>query len=860
MKKSRRPIRSLNQRSLTNSSGRYLLLKREYYYNIIEQGLNVPVSFPTKIYSGENMKQIAQVLVNIPSRSINKPFSYAVPEEMNYITTGWRVLVPFGPRRVEGFVMNVTAGDPAGLKSILNTIDDEVWFDDSMLKTAAWISDYYFCPLAEALRLFIPGKSGIKSQKIYRLADNNNEGQITCRLKNHSEDCRRLAAYLLQNGSATMTKLKELLGTKTKNVIQTLLKEKIIAATVISHTTARPKYQQQVRLAVAEEAAASSLLTEFKNKPAQRRLLQALIKEGTLNHAQLKHLDISRDAVQRLVKNGMIAIDKLQVWRNSYSNIKSICTPPSLTRDQEAVLKPVLNAVKDKIFSSFLLHGVTGSGKTQVYIEAVEAVRRQGRQAIVLVPEIALTNQIVMRFQAQFGEDVVVIHSKLSVAERSDAWLRLKSNQAGIVIGARSAIFAPLTDIGIIIIDEEHEFPYKQEESPRYDTRRVAQIRAQLADAVVILGSATPSIETYYNALQKNHILLTMPKRIDGATMPVVEIVDMREELQKGRRGVISLPLQKLLSQTFSRNEQAIILLNRRGYATFVLCRECGHVLKCEHCSTSLVYHASSNILRCHYCRSTEAVPDICPNCGSRYIRYFGSGTQKLEEEMAKLWPGLRMIRMDQDTTHGKMSHANIINDFADGKYDVLLGTQMVAKGHDIKNVTAVGIISIDTSLNLPDFRAAERTFSLLTQAAGRAGRGSKPGKVIVQTYNPDHYAIQAGRHHDYAALYQNEIEFRRELDYPPFSQLIKLTVLSPDERKARHRADQLALQLQAKLSRCAEIIGPFGAAIQKVKDIYRMNILIKTVHLEQVRNGMKFLDLATCPDVIIDIEPVNVI
>lgn len=806
------------------------------------------------------MAQIAQVLINIPSRTINKPFSYIIPEDMDYISSGWRVLVPFGARRVEGFVIDTAVGEPTGLKNIISPIDDEVWFDENMLKTAAWISDYYLCSLAEALRLFIPGKSGIKSEKIYQLADNIDIEQTACYLETRSEGCRQLVTYLFQNGPSTLAKLKPFLGEKTERFIKNLIKDKIITVNTNEQSTARPKYQKVVKLAIDKETAASLVYTEFSGKPAQRRLLELLLETNRLDNSDLKHLHINRDTVHRLVKAGVISIDNIQVLRNSYSDIGCTLSSPVLTSYQSKALKSICAAVDNKEFSSFLLHGVTGSGKTQVYIEAVDAVRRQDRQAIILVPEIALTNQIVRQFKAKFGEDVVVIHSRLSVAERYDAWSRLRDNKAGIVIGARSAVFTPLSNIGIIIIDEEHEFTYKQEESPRYDTRQVARKRAQLSDAVIVLGSATPSIETYYHALHNDHILLTIPNRIDGAKMPLVEIVDMRGELRKGRRSVISSPLRELLDETFARNEQAIILLNRRGYATFVLCRECGYVLRCEHCSTSLVYHAHTKTLRCHYCQSVKAVPDLCPNCGSRYIRYFGSGTQKLEEEMAQLWPALRIIRMDQDTTRGKMSHANIINDFATGNYDVLLGTQMVAKGHDVKNVTAVGIISIDTSLNLPDFRAAERSFSLLTQAAGRAGRGSKPGKVIVQTYNPDHYSIQAGSNHDYTALYQNEITFREELFYPPFSKLIKLTVLSADEHQAHRKAEQLVLQLQPKLEQSAEIIGPFNAAVQKIKDTYRINILIKATDLKPITSILKSLGLAECPDVIIDIEPISII
>ena len=487
-------------------------------------------------------------------------------------------------------------------------------------------------------------------------------------------------------------------------------------------------------------------------------------------------------------------------------------------------------------------------------------MRRKNRQAIVLVPEIALTSQIVARFKKRFGDDVVVIHSKLSTGERYDTWQKLRTKQAGIVIGARSAIFAPLPDLGIIIMDEEHEFTYKQEESPRYHTRQVALTRARLADGILLMGSATPAVETYFKALHGEHTMLLMPKRIAGAALPEVTVVDMREELKQKRRSVISLPLQELLAEAISKKEQAIILLNRRGYATFVMCRECGHIVRCKHCDISLVYHAVGNLLRCHYCQSIESTPEICPACSSSYIKFFGTGTQKLEENLLKSFPGIRIVRMDQDTTGGKMAYDRILDAFAQGDYDVLLGTQMVAKGHDVKNVTAVGIIAADSILNLPDFRAAERVFALLTQAAGRAGRGDKPGKVVVQTYNPEHYAVVAGASHNYQAFYEAEIVFRQSLSYPPYGQILKLTIQGEEEGKTRSQAEDIIRELRRLIQDDkTDIIGPFPAPVARIKDIFRMNIIIKATDLTCVKPYILGMELPTRPDVIIDVEPISI-
>jgi primosomal protein N' (replication factor Y) len=807
------------------------------------------------------MLQTAQIIVNIPTRAIDKPFSYLIPDNLPAIGVGWRVLVPFGSRKVEGFVIGCKAESTEGLKPILDVLDDYPWFNDNMLKTAEWLSQYYLCSPAEAMRLFVPGQSGIKTAKSYQARDEVDFEQAAALLAVKPAEYRTALTYIYEHGPVTLPELCKLPGNM-ETMLKFFMQHKLIIHADTVSKRGKASTVSLINLAVSKEVAAQSEKMLPSGKSAQRRLLQALIQKGEINPAELRDLHISPDTVRKLTAQGLIASRKVQVFRNSYiAGLEQQARKISLTTAQQQALDLIIPVLTARTHRSFLIHGVTGSGKTQVYIKAVAEIRKDNRQAIVLVPEIALTSQIVARFQAAFGHDVVVMHSKLSVGERHDAWRRLRLGQAGIVIGARSALFAPVDNLGLIVIDEEHEFTYKQEESPRYHARQVALFRAKLAGAAVVLGSATPAIETYYQALAGQHTLITMDKRVDDVPLPPVTVVDMREELAKGRRSVISPALQEMLAETLSRKEQAVILLNRRGYSTFVLCRECGHVLKCRHCDIPLVYHTPGHSLRCHYCQERHAVPDTCPECGSRYIRYFGAGTQKVEETLNALFPAAKIIRMDQDTTSKKMAHDKILAAFAAGTYDILLGTQMVAKGHDIPNVTAVGIISADTALNLPDFRAAERTFALLTQAAGRAGRGDKAGRVVMQTYNPDHYAIKNGAMHNYLAFYENEIAFRRQLDYPPYANLIKITVQAGDETLVHRNANQLAAELApACLGADTTIIGPFPASVTKIKDVFRVNILIKTRDVNRVNRQLTALDITSRKDVIIDIDPVNVL
>ncbi|MHC1746351.1 MAG: primosomal protein N' [Negativicutes bacterium] len=805
------------------------------------------------------MGLVAQVIINITVSSIQKAFSYAVPDALAHVDVGWRVIVPFGSRLLEGFVIEMTEEDTAKLKSLVDALDDGPWFDKHMMQTAKWIQEYYVCSAGEALRLFIPGKSGLKSTVGYCLRENTDR-----MAKDHFSEKADIYwlvyDYLFQNGTVSEKVLTKKFGNETKMAVRYLLRNKLIRTATINRSAADYRYQTVVSLNISRMEAETKVNELSQQKQSQKRLLAALLEKNPLTATELRSHKITMDTVSRLEKANIVHIDKVRMIRDSYADIVMTDRKVELTEEQKTVHTAVYSAISEKRYASFLLHGITGSGKTQVYLEAVAAVRRLGRQAIVLVPEIALTDQIVRRFKNRFGADVVVLHSKLSAGERFDTWQRIRHGEAGIVIGARSAIFAPVLDLGIVVIDEEHEFTYKQEETPRYHAREVAQTRARLSNAAVLLGSATPAIETYYQAQKSIHTLLRLTKRIDGAFLPAVKIVDMREELQRGNRSVMSAALQALLQQTIADGNQAIILLNRRGYSTFVMCRECGRVLHCRHCAISLVYHLTDKSLRCHYCGSGFAVPNVCPHCGSRYIKYFGTGTQKAEEELIRFLPDARVIRMDQDTTGSKMGHEKIIQPFAEGKYNILLGTQMVAKGHDIQNVTAVGIISADTALNLPDFRASEKTFALITQVAGRAGRGRKSGEVVVQTYNPEHFAIKTGAEQDYEAFFAAELTSRAELRYPPFSNLLKMVVQAKNDGQARRNSEAVAQTLRSAAAHFSgvEIIGPVPAIIAQIKDIFRMIIIVKAQDLTEVKQVLSQEGFDRRTDITIDIDPVN--
>ena len=820
--------------------------------------------------------QIADVYINIPVKSIASAFSYRVPAHLGQLAAGWRVLVPFGGRDIEGFVVQVypeekylvqgSAYPLQKLKYIKAAVDEEPWFSPLMIEAARWLADFYLCSAGEMMRLFMPGKSGLKIQLEYKAVPDMGDNMLLM-----VDVYRQVYEALLAAGSA---KEKELLrqleadgrqeaAATLGKILEGLLKYKLIRRVYTASQRARESYESY--LAVMEGRLTAEAVESFdKRKKAQKRLLLWLLNRqaaaGEPPSISMKELlaeGFSREVIKGVAESGFGAIRQRRVLRDSYRDFAAGGMVRELTSDQTKAVSALSAQLKAREYRTFLLYGVTGSGKTQVYIEAARQVRKMGRCAVVLVPEIALTGQVVQSFKGYFAGDIVVMHSRLSINERNDAIMRVRTGQAGIVIGARSALFTPLDDIGLIIMDEEQDNSYKQDEAPRYHARVVARKLAELHGSVLLLGSATPSLETYYHAVRGDYGLLSMPRRIGSRCLPQVTSTDMRQELKMGRRSVISLPLQQLITDTLAKHEQIILMLNRRGFATFVMCRSCGEPIKCPQCTMPLVYHRDGRLL-CHHCDIQVPVPDVCPKCGSPYIKYFGSGTEKLEQELAELVPEARIIRMDRDTTAGKFAHTEILDKFRKREFDILLGTQMVAKGHDIPNVTAVGILSADSTLNMPDFRAAERVFMLITQTAGRAGRGDVPGRVVVQCYSPEHFAVRTGIAQDYEAFFREEMKVRRAFFNPPFSRLIKLVFQHEREAEARRMAQELkeAFVQEFRNNPLQQTAGPAPAMMSWLRGVYRYALLLKTGDIESVLCFLRRQGVGSNMSVMVDIDP----
>ncbi|MGE5672412.1 MAG: primosomal protein N' [Mycobacterium leprae] len=591
-----------------------------------------------------------------------------------------------------------------------------------------------------------------------------------------------------------------------------------------------PRYQLLLEPDVARE-----IMNGVRSRaPRQAELLDELLRRG--GEALLPDLiqavgEGVRAPLKVALQKGWITADEEARARDPFGGEAIVVSPPPVLTTEQAV---ALESVEQELLAPpffrqpVLLYGVTGSGKTEVYLRSIAKVQEAGQQAICLVPEIALTPQMIGRFRSRFGKAVAVLHSALSAGEKYDEWQRIRAGEVSIVVGARSAIFAPFDHLGLIIIDEEHEHSYKQESpAPCYHAREVAEERARLEGALLVLGSATPALESFHKARSGYFRLVGLPHRVDDRPMPEVQIVDMREELHGGNRSIFSRELQEALDRTVAAGEQAILFLNRRGYNTFVMCRACGEAVTCPSCAVAMTYHLGENHLTCHYCDHTTRVPTKCPKCGSPQIRHMGAGTERVEEELKKLYPRIRVLRMDVDTTRRKGSHAAILKQFGEGNADVLVGTQMIAKGLDFPEVTLVGVVLADTSLNLPDFRAAERTFQLVTQVAGRAGRGLKPGRVLVQTYQPEHYSLAAAEHHDYDRFYHQEIAFRQSLIYPPFAELIHMVLSGEEEREVLDSAQAIADLLKAHRF-SGEVLGPAPAPLARLRGQFRYHLVLK--------------------------------
>lgn len=628
----------------------------------------------------------------------------------------------------------------------------------------------------------------------------------------------------------------------------------------------KAKEKKTVTLKVTLEEAKAFLEESIKkSNKARVRLIEELIREQSMDYDMVIYkLNIGTETLKSLEKLNIIKITATRLYRNPVLKQELTSKNLSLTSEQEAIVTSIRNDYEAGIRATYLIHGVTGSGKTEVYIDIIENVIAQGRQVIMLIPEIALTFQTVMRFYKRFGDRISVLNSRMSQGERYDQYERAKSGDIDIIVGPRSALFTPFQNLGLIVIDEEHEGSYKSDNPPKYHAREVAVQRAALTGASVILGSATPSLESYKKALEGEYKLFTLQERAGGGRLPQVHIVDLRDELKKKNKSIFSTLLKEKIEERLSKKEQTMLFINRRGYAGFVSCRSCGYVLKCNHCDISLTAHGNGNLV-CHYCGYQEPMPKQCPNCSSPYIAAFGTGTQKVEEMVKREFPQARVARMDMDTTKGKEGHEKILSSFANGEVDILVGTQMIVKGHDFPKVTLVGILAADLSLYAPDYRAAERTYQLLAQAKGRAGRGALLGEVVIQTYQPEHYSIVDAAKDDYVGFYHKEMGYRKLLNYPPAAHILAILISSKEEEKATASAELLHGAALEILSRNTMVIGPSKASIYKINDIFRYIIYMKQeeyeilIHMKNHLEGyVNYSEYFKGVSVQFDFDPMN--
>ncbi|WP_100011009.1 primosomal protein N' [Lentibacillus sediminis] len=762
--------------------------------------------------------KIAKVIVDVPASSINQTFDYLIPERFqDILAAGMRVIVPFGPRKVMGFVVGKTDESSFGkLKEIEDVLDLTPALTGELLELGKWVAEETLSLHITALQAMLP--QVLKAQYKKELTRMGEE-----RLPDALEELfAGRDVILFEEFTASSIPYSQLQKSVQDGVIsiEYLVKSKITKKQVTMIEPAKEPHQ-------LEEA----MQDLSKNARKQQQMLFYFIDNpAPVEKKQLlKMLDLTDSTLNTLIKKQLLTSKRKEVYRNPYRDetfAETVALP--LTPQQEEAIGLMKDSIADRQHDVYLLHGVTGSGKTEIYLQAIQDVIEQGKEAIVLVPEISLTPQMVKRFKGRFAGNVAVMHSALSAGEKYDEWRRIQRKEVQVVVGARSAIFAPFENIGIIIIDEEHETTYKQEDQPRYHARDVAIQRAKTHACPVVLGSATPTLESYARAKKGVYKLAVLTKRTNEQSMPAVEVVDMRQELHAGNRTMFSRRLKEQIETRIQKGEQVVLLLNRRGYSTFVMCRNCGHVKECPHCDIALTYHKNSNRLKCHYCSYEEPMPINCPECASDLIRYFGTGTQRVEEALTQLIPEASVIRMDVDTTRRKGAHEKLLNQFANKQADILLGTQMIAKGLDFDNVTLVGVLTADSMLNLPDFRAAEKTFQLLTQVSGRAGRHELSGEVTIQSYTPDHYSIELASEYNFQEFFKKEMAMRKTFYYPPYVFLALLTISHENQVTAVQTTQKVVQMLLEKVSGDTTILGPTPSAITRVKDRYRYQCMVK--------------------------------
>ncbi|WP_312542841.1 primosomal protein N' [Enterococcus sp.] len=800
------------------------------------------------------MTHIAEVIVDVPTMQTDQPFTYEVPTELQaVIETGMRVEVPFGQgdRHIQGFVVGLSqiAKIDQPLKPITRLLDLSPVVNDELLQLADYMKQTTFAFKITCLQTMLPSVMKAEYQKQIVLLD----------------DSHQIRSYFPENGvlswqdaeaAGLLPRLKPLRSAAVVEV-QYLVKNKNKAKMI--------RYvQRQIDPAVIPD------IVDQLRKGSTRKaaLLHILSQEAYLPVSFFTENGISSAVLNQGEAEGWLTFKEVEAYRDPFKDHDFQKTNPlELNTDQIKAVTAITAAVQNKQAQTFLLEGITGSGKTEVYLQTIAQLLEQGKTAIMLVPEIALTPQMVERFKSRLGNAVAVLHSGLSQGEKYDEWRKIERGEAQVVVGARSAIFAPLKNIGVIIVDEEHEATYKQEEAPRYHARDLAIWRGSYHHCPVVLGSATPSLESRARAQKNVYQLLRLNQRAKAnAQLPTIDVVDMRTEFAQKQYQTFSKLLQEKIVDRLARKEQIVLLLNRRGYSSFVMCRDCGYVLPCPNCDISLTLHMDTKTMRCHYCGHEEHIPHRCPNCQADKIRYYGTGTQKVEEELHELFPEARVLRMDVDTTRKKGAHEKILTAFGEKKADILLGTQMIAKGLDFPDITLVGVLNADTALNLPDFRSSERTFQLLTQVSGRAGRAEKTGEVVIQTFNPEHYAIQLAQTQDYEDFYQKEMWVRHQSGYPPYFYTVKITCSHPEEQVAAQKMFAIARDLKQELSPQSVLLGPAPSAILRIKNRYYYQLIIKYKQEPQLPAMLtRLLDQSQIDQrkglyVSIDQEPLNFI
>ncbi len=820
-----------------------------------------------------------EVALAVPLRSL---FTYEIPERLaGSVCVGSRVVVPFRNRAMTGVVVeaSVRRPDPARVKNvreIVEVLDSIPALPPSLVELGRWVSGYYAAPVGEVFRAMLPPEVDLRHEREFLVTDAGRarRGELDAGGNRSESEVAELALLSLMEieGRPVRTdRLHKLPGGEA--AAERLLRRKHLEAREVA-VRRHARVQKIVAWNAAPFENSADAGTSAEANPSaslpekEARVFHVLAEErGPMPLPHLAKLArVSRPLIERMIRQ-----EKLKCWEEPLSVEEDIFdadySAPSniLNADQDRELGVIRGWIDAGVFTTGLLYGVTGSGKTEVYLGAVEATLARNKTALILVPEIALTLWCGRLFRARFGAGVAVLHSALPEVERAREWWRVRRGEARVVVGTRSAVFAPVENLGLIVVDEEQEASFKQEETPRYHGRDVAVVRAKLEGAVAVLGSATPSLESFHNARSGKYQLLQLDSRVENRPLAPVEIVDLREDFKATHHaGPISTKLSEAIAARLAEGTQSLILINRRGYSWFVLCRSCGAGVQCENCSISLTYHKQRQRLECHYCGFSRRVPESCPKCNSEHVYFFGAGAEQLEEKLREKFPAAKVARLDRDSVRTKRAFQQVLGDFATGKIDILVGTQMVAKGHDFQRVTLVGVISADSQLSLPDFRASERTFQLLTQVAGRAGRGDLPGEVLVETYYPEHYAIQLAARQDYVTFYEKEVQFRRLLHYPPFTALASILVRDTKIENAIRWSRQLSAFLAPQESRGVKVLGPAAAPLARLKREYRFQFLLKAPRRAQLTRAvtdlLTFCDEKEIPQkaVQVDVDPLS--